>query len=70
MTIGKRYGSNFTLPALETLVEKHTGSIAYDLHSATTVRPNLQTSGVTAADPVTMSASEVGPYAPWVGVED
>jgi hypothetical protein len=68
LTIGRRYGSNFTLPALETLVEKHSGGISYDLHTGTIVRPNLQDSGVTAADPVTLSASEVGPSAPWVGV--
>jgi len=69
ITVGRRYNNNFTYPALETLIEQHTGTISYDLHSQTTVRPTLQTSGVTVASPVTMTAAEVGPSAPWVGVD-
>jgi len=69
LTVGRQYGSDFTYPALETLIEQHTGSVSYGLHQGTTVRPTLEASGVMPASPVTMTANEVGPLAPWVGVE-
>ena len=70
LTVGHRYNSNFTFPALDTLIEKHTGTISYGLHERTVVRADLRDSGVIPADPVTLTASAVGPLAPWAGVDE
>jgi len=66
LKIGHQYNVNtYTYPADLTLVENHSGSIAYGNHRNTTVRP---TSSVPVRTPITLTAAEVGPHAPWVGV--
>ena len=66
LRIGYRYGSDYTYPADRTLVENHSGGIGYGNHTNTTIRGS---SSVPVEAPVLLSAAEVGPDAPWVGVE-
>ena len=66
LKVGHVYNRTFTYPAEDTLVEGHDGPIDYGLETNTVVRP---LSSVAAAEPVLLSAAEVGPDAPWVGVE-
>ncbi len=65
LKVGHVYNRTFTYPAEGTLVEGHDGPIDYGLETNTVVRP---LSSVAAAEPVLLSAAEVGPEAPWAGV--
>ena len=65
--IGYQYDSRYIYPALDTIVERHSGPIRYGLHRGTIVRASITEPGVTPAEPATLSAREVGPLAPWVG---
>lgn len=69
LIVGKQYTRNHTYPALDTLIEQHNGSIIYELHRGTTVHSTIQQSRVMPADPITLSAAEVGPFAPWMGTK-
>ncbi len=66
LKIGHQYDSSYTYPADLTLVENHSGGIGYGNHTNTTIRGS---SSVPVEAPVLLSAAEVGPNAPWVGVE-
>jgi hypothetical protein len=66
LNIGYQYSDVYTFPAVNTLSEGHEGTINYGLEQNTTVRA---TSSKAKKTPVTLNATVVGPFAPWVGVE-
>jgi len=67
LRIGRQYDAGtYVYPADRTLVENHSGGIGYGNHTNTTIRGS---SSVPVEAPVLLSAAEVGPDAPWVGVE-
>ncbi len=72
LTVGQTFGSppadQWSYPALETRIERHTGSVTLvaGRHSGTVQQA---TSDLAVEAPIILSESEVGPFAPWVGVE-
>ncbi len=65
LRIGHVYNRDFLYPAEGTLVENHRGPVTYGLETDTRVG---ESSSVAAEEPVLLSAAEVGPTAPWMGV--
>ena len=65
LRIGHQFGSEFTYPALNTVVENHSGTITRGLERGTVIRSQ---SSVPIQEPPRLSPREVGPFAPWVGV--
>ncbi len=66
LRVGHVYNSSFVYPAEDTRIEAHSGDVLLGLQVRTSIRPE---GSVPFEEPIRLSRAEVGPEAPWVGVE-